>query len=863
MKNIIFITLLLPQILFAQIQVTNHSPKENDYFTIINPKSQMSIFVDSADYKVVHTTSLLFASDIEMISGKKPIIQSNIKNLKNKIIIIGTIGKNQLIDQLIAEKKIQADSIRNQWERYLIQTVDKPFRGVQKALVIAGSDRRGTAYGAFTLSEKMGVSPWYWWADVPVKKSSELYLKNLCYISQAPSVKYRGIFINDEDWGLHPWAARNYEKELDDIGPKTYARVCELILRLKGNMLAPAMHSCTGAFYQYPGSKLVADEYGIIVTTSHCEPLLFNNASKSEWDTKRDGEWNYTTNKDVILKKLDNRVNEASPYENIYTVGMRGLHDEGLRGHHTAKEKVEILTHVIKDQRKILEKYLDKPAEEIQQIFVPYKETMEIYEMGLEVPEDVTLVWVDDNYGYIKRLSNPEEQKRSGDAGVYYHLSYLGTPHDYLWLNTTPPVLMYEELKKAFDVGANRYWLINVGDIKPAELGIQTFFDFAWDVNKYDYSRINQLQSQFLSSIFHGIKQEKLQDIMDNYYRLAWSRKPEFMGWEREWDGDKRLERLANTEFSFNHYNDARQRLADYKRISDLTSEILNGLPENYRPAFFELLGYPVMGAYQMNRKFLCAQLNDEMYKEKDFAAANWAAGEAKAAFDSINNLTKKYNNMLDGKWNGMMKLSPGFVAKYQNMPEVAYTKNAGINTVNLSPRQDQNHLEGCTVLDLRRYKNKVEKNNHTLRVIDGIGYDWSSIQLGEATEQTADPKDLNVSRFEYEFSCVNADSVIVHVYSIPFFPLYHAKSNRYGISVDGQPAIVVKNEPREFSREWKDQVLQNGVVATVKFPLNKGEETHSISLICGDPGTVIQRVVIDWGGLKKTYVGPGINLIE
>lgn len=861
MKKTFLLALLLPQILLAQIQITNQPSKGEVNFTIVSPESNTSIYFDTEDYKIVHKTSQLFASDIEMISGKKPTLLTDSTKLKGNIIIVGTIGKNQLIDKLIAEKKIKAESIQSQWERFLIQTVENPFKGVQKALVIAGSDRRGTAYGVFTLSEKMGVSPWYWWADVPVKKNSELYIKDISYTSKAPSVKYRGIFINDEDWGLKPWASKNMDNDIKDIGPKTYAQICELLLRLKGNMFAPAMHSCTGAFYQYPESKIVADEYGIIITTSHCEPLLFNNASKWEWNRELDGEWNYTTNKDVILKKLDDRVKEASPFENIYTVGMRGLHDEGLRGNHSAQEKVDILTKVIADQRNILEKYHNKPAIEIQQIFIPYKETMEIYELGLEVPDDVTLVWVDDNYGYIKRLSNPEEQKRSGGAGVYYHLSYLGTPHDYLWLYTTPPVLMFEELKKAYNVGANHYWLINVGDIKPMELGMQTFFAFAWNVEGFDFASINTHQSQYLANVFNGIDKEKLQDIMDNYYRLAWSRKPEFMGWEREWDKDKRLEQLANTEYSFKHYNDARQRLADYKRISDLCFEIMNNLPENYRPAFYELVAYPVMGSYQMNRKFLMAQLNDEKHKEKDFDAANWAAHETEVAFDSINSLTKKYNSMLGGKWNGMMELAPGWTAKYQNMPDVIYTENTETKPVDLSPQQEQNQLVGCTILNLKNFQNKISKNNHTLRIIEGIGYDWNVIKLGEATEQSSDPKDLNGSRFEYDFSAVDTDSVTVFVYSLPFFPLHKEKSNRFGISVDGQPAVVIKNEPKEFSKQWKDQVLQNGVLTKATFPVRKGNKANTLSLICGDPGTIIQRVVIDWGGLKETYVGPNVNL--
>ena len=213
-------------------------------------------------------------------------------------------------------------------------------------------------------------------------------------------------------------------------------------------MLAPAMHTCTGPFYSYPDSKKVADEYGIMITTSHCEPLLFNNASLKEWDSSRDGDWNYKENRETIYNKLDNRVKEASPYENIYTLAMRGLHDAGMRGNLSDQEKVQVLAQAIRDQREILTRHIDRPIQDIPQIFIPYKEALDLYELGLEVPDDVTLVWVDDNYGYIKRLSNPEEQKRSGRAGVYYHTSYLGAPHDYLWLNTTPPVLMYEELKQ-------------------------------------------------------------------------------------------------------------------------------------------------------------------------------------------------------------------------------------------------------------------------------------------------------------------------------------------------------------------------------------------------------------------------------
>lgn len=395
--------------------------------------------------------------------------------------------------------------------------------------------------------------------------------------------------------------------------------------------------------------------------------------------------------------------------------------------------------------------------------------------------------------------------------------------------------------------------------VSKGKLDMQTFFDFAWDVNQYDFEKINHHQSQFLAGIF-GAKYEKtFQDILDTYYRLTWSRKPEFMGWEREWDAPQYRE-VSNTDFSFQNYNDAQQRLADYKRISDLADEILNELPENYRPPFFELVAYPVMGSYQMNRKFLLAQLNHELIKENNLPSAKWAAEQARTAFDSINSLTEKYNTMLDGKWNGMMKLAPGWVAKYQNMPEVVCTEGAGKTSVDLTPQESENQLKGCTVIDLTKFKNKVSKSGHTLRLIEGIGYDWKVIQLGEASEQTVDPSDLNGTRFEYEFPEVNADSVTVYVYSLPLFPLYQGKSTQYGISVDGQSAFIAKDESKEFSRQWKDRVLQNGTVTVAKFPVKQANKKHTLTLTCGDPGMIIQRIVIDWGGLKDCYVGPSAS---
>lgn len=778
------------------------------------------VLYDASEPQTVAVVSELLQKDIEAVSGRK----AGTSDVK---IITGIIGSGGAIDSLVSCGSIDVSELGSDYERYVITPLG------DNTLVIAGTDRRGAAYGMFKISEMIGVDPFYWWADVPVKFNGKASIEARRTVSKKPSVRYRGIFINDEDWGLKPWSSNNYESELGDIGPKTYEKVCELILRLGGNMLAPAMHSCTGAFYSHPESKVVADKYGIIVTTSHCEPLLFNNAAKSEWDSRRDGEWNYRQNKEVIYGKLDARVAEAGMYENIYTMAMRGVHDEGLRGNLSKEDKVGVLTEVIADQRGILTSHIDSGIEDIPQIFVPYKETLDIYNLGLQVPDDITIVWPDDNYGYLKRISNPEEQKRSGGSGVYYHVSYLGAPHDYLWLNTTPPVLMYLELMKAYRNGADRYWLLNVGDIKPSELGMKTFFDLAMDVDAYDEKSINEHQAKWLSGIFGSRYEKDLQSILDDYYQLAWSRKPEFMGWEREWDRPY-LADIMDTEYSFSNYSEAQRRLADYEALSSRAKKIMNSLPEEYRPAFYELVAFPAIGSELMNRKFLMAQLNHELYASGDSAGANWAAECSRSAYDELNSEIDKYNSLLDGKWKGMMYLAPGFCARYQNMPKLSETEGVAPRPVDLKPGTEK--LEGCAVLDLA---------DAGKALIHGLGYDWNVLRVD----------DLNFVLPEIE-----ADSVTVHLWMIPFWPEYEERSNRISVSVDGGEPVIAENVFAEYDDNWKSQVLRNGNEYVFTFHLNASVKEHKLNIKAVDEGQMIQKIILDWGGLKKSYLGPVIE---
>lgn len=819
------------------------------------PLSRTKILTDPKDDKLVRKAVDMFTHDFAMVTGNSLGVIH--KNKGGDLIVFGTIGSAH-IKALSRKGLIDLSPIENGFEQFIVRTLPAREKGKGNLVVIVGSDPRGAAYGLLTLSRKMGVSPWYWWADVPVEHHDEVYL-NADYISSRPSIRYRGVFINDEDWGLFEWAARNFEPETGSIGPKTYRQVCDLLLRLRCNMLAPAMHLCSHTFYSHPENKEIADEYGIMITTSHCEPLLFNNLSSYEWRSEVDGPWDYGTNRQTICRKLEERVKEASRFENIYTMGLRGLHDEGMRGNYSMPERVKLLEQAVDDQRQILARHIDAPIDSIPQILVPYKEVQQIYENGMQVPEHITLVWPDDNYGYMKMLSNSREQQRSGRSGIYYHISYLGVPHDYLWLSTTPPALMYEELKKAYDTGADRYWLLNVGDIKPMELSIQMFADMAWDFKSFNYDNANNYQAEFLAGILGKKYLPQLQFLLDEYYRLAWSRKPEHMGWEREWDSPE-FTGMKSTEFSFENYNDAQKRLADYSAISEVAARILDELPQAQQPMFFEMLGYPVMASALMNDKFLLAQLNQEVALNGEFGKANWAGEKAQKAFRDLQELTRRYNRLLDGKWDHMMQIPKGVCALYQNMPHVSIVQDAP-QKIDLTPKTENYRLDSCLYIPVNSFSEVKASDSHSFRLIKGLGYDWEVVQMGEVTQPEANPSDINDFSISYTLPKIDADSIKVILYTVPRFPVYKGASTAFGISVDRSAPEIINYLPVEQSRQWKDNVIRNAMVSEASFRINPDAPDHRLTITCGAPGLLIQRILVDWGGLRPTYVGPSAPL--
>lgn len=462
MKNrILFSVLALVAVtLFAQ-------GKQKDF--VLQSGQPVAIACSGSEAPVVRTSLDLLSRDLQTVLSATARVDTNTGN-----ILVGTIGQSKLIEQA----GIDISALKNKKQAFMLAVSE------DGKLVVAGSDSHGTAYGILEISRLLGVSPWEWWADVTPKKKETFRLSGKFRELQSPSVEYRGIFINDEDWGLMPWSNKTYEPSgvKGEIGPRTNERIFELLLRLRANTYWPAMHECTLPFFLTKGNREAAKKYGIFMGASHCEPMACSAAG--EWRIRGKGAYDYVNNSPAVYQFWEDRVKEVAGQEILYTLGMRGVHDGKMQGAKTVEEQKAVLDRVFVDQRGLLEKYVNKDVTQVPQVFIPYKEVLDIYHAGLQVPEDVTLMWCDDNYGYIRHFPTAEERARKGGNGVYYHVSYWGRPHDHLWLSTMSPSLIYQQMKQAYDQGIQKMWILNVGDIKPAEYQIELFMDMAWNLDK-------------------------------------------------------------------------------------------------------------------------------------------------------------------------------------------------------------------------------------------------------------------------------------------------------------------------------------------------------------------------------------------
>ena len=633
---------------------------------IVNCCQKATIYYSAQDADVVRVAAEALRDDIKRVTDAVTTL-STAKPASDQAILIGTVGFSPLIDGLIASGKIDVSAIKGKWEAYTAVVVDNPVKNVKIALIIAGSDRRGTAYGVFALSESMGVSPWYWWADVAVPKKEALYVSG-SYTQRSPGVKYRGIFLNDEDWGLQPWAAKTFEPELGNIGPKTYATIFELLLRLHANCIWPAMHEFpvhTTPFYQVPGNAAMADKYAIVISTSHHEPMMRNS---HEYDENVHGPYDYWANRDKIYKFWEERVKETAEFENIYTIGMRGRDDSGMKGPQgiTMKDRADkIQNEIIPDQRKMISEYVNKDPSKVPQIFIPYKETLLQYQAGLQLSDDITIVWPDDNHGYIRQLSNEAERKRSGGSGVYYHLSYWGVPSCYLWFNSTPPGMTCIEMMKTWDFEAHNIWLVNVGDLKPMEIGMEFFLRMARNPEAFRKFDQKAYFSQWAAYTFGTAHAESISEVLNEYFRLNIIKRPEHMN------------RPPKVFSLVDNGDEAQKRLEDFAEMTSAAQGIYDRLADEQKPGFYELVLFPVRATNFVNRRDLLAE-RSRLWADQNRAVANELAMEAKAANDMLFKEIEFYNQKnADGKWNRMFSPDTsirGWVRDTQNvflMPNV------------------------------------------------------------------------------------------------------------------------------------------------------------------------------------------------
>jgi hypothetical protein len=842
LKIILLLTVLVFSVkTHAELAFTD-SPSAEDFILCSN-RQLVPILVEPFEERgVIRATDDLF-EDIGRVIGARPTFKGD---ETHRLVIIGTLGRDKDIDRLVTAGKIQTNGIAGEWESYVLQIVKQPAPGVDEALVIAGSDRRGTIFAIYELSEMIGVSPWNWWADVPVRKKKTLALRGDIRRQGPPAVKYRGIFLNDEDWGLRPWASKTFEPETGNIGPKTYAKIFELLLRLRANYIWPAMHPDTRAFNFYPTNKELADAYGIVMGSSHCEQMLCDNVD--EWKPELNGDYNYVANRDGVLKYWEQRVRENGRFDNVYTLGMRGIHDGAMPGGGTEREKAERLHHIIADQREMLTRLVNTNVATVPKIFCPYKEVLPLYRLAPDIPDDITLVWPDDNYGYIRQFSNERERKRSGGAGVYYHVSYYGPPRDYLWLCSTPPALIAEEMCKAFDYGANKVWILNVGDLKPAELDIEFFLKLAWNPHAWNGTNTYDLLEKQIARDFGAANGGELTSILAEYYRLNFQRKPEHMGFD-----------LTNT-FSTNLNGDEVQhRLDAWRALLNRVDAAERKIPAESRDVFFELVSYPVRAAALMNEGALATAKYCSGDGEEVFAV------EARRAQEEIVPQTESYNSQIaGGKWRGIMSWNPRGQVDFK-VPTVRKVVPAtGATNVTDAPHVEADFVETdyCVVIEAEHATEFIPGRDAEWRRIRGLGYNGEAVSVFPTTAATrAASERIRAESPSLKFSVWlrTAGEWKVTVRALPTFSVESGKPQRVAVAWDDAPPKIISFpvSTNERDRQWQQNVLRN-IAESATENLIERTGLHTLNVWMVDPGIVIDEIIATTGGAREFgYVGP------
>jgi hypothetical protein len=906
------------------------------------------LYVNSQDYPGVVRAVKDLQADIARVTNNMPKIVQEQTALGKNTVIIGTIGKSQIIDQLVKDGKVDVTPITNKWESFIIAVVAEPLPGVNNGLIIAGSDKRGTIYGIYDVSEQIGVSPWYWWADVPVEHKDALFIKAGKYVQGPPAVKYRGIFLNDEEPALGRWAVENY----GGFNHKFYEKLFELILRMKGNYLWPAMWWASFNSDDPLNPKL-ADEYGIVMGTTHHEPMMRAHA---EWRKSRGGAWNYETNAEKLRQFWTEGIQRMDSYESIVTLAMRGDGDTAM----SPDTNIALLEKIVADQRKILADVTGKDVATIPQLWALYKEVQDYYDKGMTVPEDVTLLLCDDNWGNIRRLPKPGDPPRSGGYGIYYHFDFVGGPRNYKWLNTSPIARVWEQMHLSYRYGVDRIWLVNVGDLKPMEFPIEFFLDYAWNLDKWPAESLPEYTRLWAQQQFGLEYAADIADILNKYTKYNGRRKPEM---------------LASDTYSLVNYREAETVVSDYKKLAEKAEQINKAMPSKYKDAYYQLVLYPVAA---------CANLNDLrvtigknfLYAKQGRAATNDMAEKAKELFAKDKELSNYYNKvMAGGKWNHMMDQTHISYTNWQQpdkdaMPkveeiEIPNTADMGVaiegseswwpmdsskavlpefdpfnqqkyyievfnrgqaplnykiepgqswllvtpdqgkvdkeqrvwvsinwqkaptgktsaaititgpdekqvvvyapinNPASPKPEQVKGFVEsnGYVSIEAEHYSRAINKDPVKWLLIPDLSRTLSGITPVPVTAQSQ-KSEGDSPRLEYNMYLFDSGKVQVKVYLSPTQNFLNTQGLRYAISFDDETPQIINMHVNDTVPDWKypptwNQAVSENIKVMVSEHLLEKPGEHVLKFWMVDPGIVLQKIVVNTGGIKPSYLGP------
>ncbi len=794
-------------------------PADPSYFPLSVDGNPVSVVADKTDHKGVLLAIDNLRKDIRMVTGNQPNTVTG-----QYALIIGTAGKSAIIDELIKDNKIEANDILNKNEKYIIKTVENPAKDIKRALVIAGSDKRGTIYGIYELSKQIGVSPWYYWADVPVTMQKDLYVKPGAYTDGEPAVKYRGIFLNDEAPALSGWVHATF----GGFNHKFYEKVFELILRLKGNFLWPAMWG-NAFFDDDPLNGQLADEYGVVISTSHHEPM---GRAHDEWRRHGTGSWNYNKNASALREFWKSGIARMKNYETLVTIGMRGDGDEPM----SEKSDIALLQEIIKDQRKIISRVTGKKAEETPQVWALYKEVQDYFDKGMRVPDDVTLLLCDDNWGNVRKLPELNAKKHKGGYGMYYHFDYVGGPRNYKWINVSQVQRIWEQMNLTYQHGVDKIWVVNVGDLKPMEYPISFFLDMAWKPGRFNPDNLFDHTVEWCAQQFGEKYAKEAARLINLYTKYNRRVTPEL---------------LNENTYSLDNYNEFETVVNDYRSLLIDAMRLYYLIPDKYKDAFDQLVLFPVNACSNLYEMYFAVAKNKHYASKMDIKANYWA-DKAKECFQRDSVLTVHYNkDIAGGKWAHMMdQVRIGYTGWQQPaksiMPKVEYIMRTMTYKEKLYAESD-----GYISIEAANFTRQNSSSNITWTVIPDLGKTLSGITT---IPVTASPEKEN-AYLEYDVDLKTTGEAKLIILVSPTLNFNSNRGLRYAVSINGGEEQIV-NINQTYTVKEREKWQANSINETFTTHRISAPGKHTIRFRVLDPGIVLQKIMLDMGGLKPSYLG-------